>query len=177
MVAIDKAYKLILKAIVTFFGSGLISKKMPGTVGSLCATIIVLSLPRSCFLTLSLAILTLFLGTITSHIYVKKYETDLDPGYIVIDEVAGIFFGIALLYFIGFQRNIDITLNFCLFRFFDIFKPYPIKNIEKFFSQKPNYTGFAIMIDDIIASIFSVILQLIIALMFMNNMASLLILD
>jgi len=43
-------------------------------------------------------------------------------------------------------------LNFDLFRFFDILKPYPIR----YFDQKLE-SGFGIMVDDVLAAIYAVI--------------------
>jgi phosphatidylglycerophosphatase A len=71
----------------------------------------------------------------------------VDPSYIVIDEVIGLLL-CALIVLMFFSLNIwNIALSFGLFRLFDIFKPWPIKNIERsleersasdFFQNPPN---------------------------------------
>ena len=45
-----------------------------------------------------------------------------------------------------------IAIAFVLFRFFDILKPYPIR----YFDQKLE-SGFGIMVDDVLAAIYAVI--------------------
>ena len=45
-----------------------------------------------------------------------------------------------------------IAIVFVLFRFFDILKPYPIR----YFDQKLE-SGFGIMVDDVLAAIYAVI--------------------
>ena len=47
---------------------------------------------------------------------------------------------------------IYIVLSFVIFRFFDIFKPYPINIVDKKFKN-----GFGVMMDDIIAGIYTTI--------------------
>lgn len=67
-----------------------------------------------------------------------------DPGYIVIDEVAGM-----LVAMVGHSISLlSLLAGFLLFRFFDIVKPYPIRRVEVF------RKGYGILADDIIAGIF-----------------------
>lgn len=105
-----------------------------------------------------------------------KYSSDIgneDPSEVVIDEVVGqlltISLVVLLLPYIGGeaimkfkQHGIDefklAALNFLgaflMFRLFDITKPWPIDYLEKRFKG-----GFGIMIDDILAAIFAVVMQ------------------
>jgi phosphatidylglycerophosphatase A len=74
-----------------------------------------------------------------------------DPGYVVIDEVIGMFITMA-------GHNItffNLLVGFILFRFFDIIKPYPIRRVEAF------RKGYGIIADDIIAGIFANLLLII----------------
>ena len=72
----------------------------------------------------------------------------------------GVWAGIYLLksWYYGFNVNlmqiglIYIVLSFVIFRFFDIFKPYPINIVDKKFKN-----GFGVMMDDIIAGIYTAI--------------------
>ncbi len=58
-------------------------------------------------------------------INLSGYEGE-DPSYIVIDELAGIFCTMA-----GHQISIlPLIIGFCLFRLFDIVKPYPISLLK-----------------------------------------------
>jgi phosphatidylglycerophosphatase A len=71
-----------------------------------------------------------------------------DPGVIVIDEIIGM-----LITLIAAPNNPLIwLLGFALFRFFDIFKPYPIRLID----QRIN-GGLGIVLDDVMAGIYSLI--------------------
>ena len=75
-------------------------------------------------------------------------ETDNDPGWIVIDEVAGQW--LALL-----PAGLDWRLyvaGFALFRLFDIAKPWPVGWADR---TLPGATG--IMVDDLLAGIYAVI--------------------
>ena len=65
----------------------------------------------------------------------------------VIDEVAGM--AITLLFIPPTWQN--IVAGFILFRFFDILKPLGIKRMEKM------KNGWGIMLDDILAGIYSTI--------------------
>jgi phosphatidylglycerophosphatase A len=68
-----------------------------------------------------------------------------DPGFIVIDEVCGQM--IAL--FLVSPSLLNLALSFALFRFFDIIKPFPVRNAEGF----PG--GWGIMADDVVAGVFA----------------------
>ena len=94
--------------------------------------------------TLSLSILTLFLGIWTTKKYIGQ-DLDSDPKEVVIDEAVG-----QLIASASAGINIYLhLLSFVLFRFFDISKIGPIKFIE----NKGGAIG--IMFDDVLAGIFS----------------------
>ena len=140
--------KLFSKITATFFGVGY----FPMAPGTLTSAIIVLlykfflhrlSWPFYLFL-----FFVLFaLGTFVSDVYSRMLKKE-DPRTVVIDEAAGMFIALFLL---SPQWTI-CGATFILFRFFDIVKPFPIKKVETF----PG--GFGIMLDDIVAAIFSGIL-------------------
>ena len=135
---------------LSFFGTGFLPKA-PGTFASL-ATLPFLFLlgsknPPIIFFIPPLVILTIASSFII-QIAQEKHDT-LDPSWIVIDEVIGM--SIAWL-FIQDQNIYHLFILFCLFRFFDIFKPYPISYIDR------NYkNGFGVIFDDIVAGIFTTI--------------------
>ena len=135
----------------TFGGSGLISKKMPGTVGSAIATIISYALPPSALLPFILSSLLFTLGTFTCQKYILNHPSNLDPGYIVIDEVCAIFLGNAMILTLLPYKWYLYIIIFIFFRLFDIWKPYPINEIEKYCKTKRILLGFGIMVDDILA--------------------------
>jgi phosphatidylglycerophosphatase A len=81
----------------------------------------------------------------------------VDPSYIVIDEVVGqlfTFFIVSLFYTLNIK---NLTLSFCLFRFFDIVKPWPIRALEHFLERKRNLwiKSFSVLFDDILAGFFA----------------------
>jgi phosphatidylglycerophosphatase A len=81
------------------------------------------------------------IGLWASNTALARFDSD-DPKAVVIDEVVGM--GLSLLWVpFGF---LNIALSFGLFRLFDIWKPWPIRQIERRFHR-----GFGIMIDDVIA--------------------------
>lgn len=141
----------ILLIVNTFGKSGLISKKMPGTVGSLVATIMSYVLPHSALFLFSLSLLLFILGTFTCQKYISKYPSNPDPGYIVIDEVCAIFLGNAIILVLLQYKWYLYIIIFILFRLFDIWKPYPINKIEKYCCTRKILLGFGIMVDDILA--------------------------
>ncbi|WP_433985044.1 phosphatidylglycerophosphatase A family protein [Tunturiibacter empetritectus] len=81
-----------------------------------------------------------------------------DPGHVVIDEVAGQL--IALIAIPADWQHAAISL--LLFRFFDILKPPPIRQLERL----PGGTG--IMLDDVGAGLFALAIAQLIHLFFRN---------
>jgi len=69
-----------------------------------------------------------------------------DPGCIVIDEIAGMMLSLAGIPF----GPVSAAAGFVIFRLLDIFKPFPIRAVEKKFSG-----GTGIVLDDIAAGFIS----------------------
>ncbi|WP_461535648.1 phosphatidylglycerophosphatase A family protein [Spongorhabdus nitratireducens] len=146
----------LLKNPVHFLAFGLGSgaaPKAPGTFGTLAAVILYLGLQ---YLPFWNYVLVLAVATVLGIWLCDKTSRDLGvhdhPG-IVWDEFVG--YWITML--AAPKGWVWIITGFVLFRFFDILKPWPIKVID----QKV-HGGFGIMLDDILAGIFSfVVLQLI----------------
>ena len=137
------------KLIITFFFSGLISRRMPGTIGSLAATFVCLLLPRSPALLSVIAAFLFVIGTIFSQKYVEAHPDDKDPSFVVIDEAAAIFFCNAL----NSGSLATYWYNFLLFRVFDIWKPWPINKIEAYCKTRRSLFGLGIMLDDLAAAL------------------------
>lgn len=142
---------ILAKIISTFFGVGYITKA-PGTMGSLAALIVYWICPEVNSLQLVVIILGtaaigIFSATLTENEMKNKLGQDkgLDPGIIVIDEVVGML--IALLFVP--KTTFFLIAAFILFRIFDITKPYPVRNMERF----PG--GWGIVLDDVIAGIYA----------------------
>lgn len=75
-----------------------------------------------------------------------------DPGIIVIDEVSGQFISLMPLALLPSLSIVGIAIGFVLFRLFDIFKPYPIRQLERL----PG--GLGVMADDALAGVYAAIL-------------------
>jgi len=145
-------------AIGTFFGAGLL-KPGPGTYGSVAAVLLwfgaaYLLHPAPVVLAVGTAIAALaatLIGIPAATIVARESGRE-DPGHVVIDEVAGQL--IALIAIPADWRHAAISL--LLFRIFDILKPPPIRQLERL----PGGTG--IMLDDVAAGLFALLLAQII---------------
>ncbi len=158
------------RLVVTFFGSGMLPK-MPGTYGSLAAAVVAypLALLSANFWPLRyecwelgtlksfdaygfffLASLVVFFGAVP---FVKKAMRNTgieDPGWIVIDEVCGMWMALAL---VSSESVVEhpwlLLVAFALFRFFDILKPLGIHRLERL----PGAWG--VMADDLLGGVYS----------------------
>ncbi|MDL2277021.1 phosphatidylglycerophosphatase A [Parabacteroides sp. OttesenSCG-928-G07] len=144
----------IQKIIATGFGSGY-SPIAPGTAGALLAVllwgVLYLLLPFHLLLVVTAILILLF--TIAGIWAANSLEAvwGKDPSKVVVDEIVGVW--IALLGVA--EGNIyHILLAFVFFRLFDIFKPLGIRRMEKLKG------GLGVMMDDILAGIYSLILLL-----------------
>lgn len=138
----------VARAIALWFGCGLFPVG-PGTAGSLGAllTAFVLvryaGLPPWGFALLALAALwpAIWAADVTARAMQRK-----DPSQIVVDEVVGQWLTLAGAWRLNWRSWLAA---FVLFRLFDIFKPFPIRNFEKL----PGGTG--IVMDDVAAGVFA----------------------
>ncbi len=118
----------------------------PGTFGTILGLPLCFLLSRTNFsiavlLTAIFIIFAIFIAHDAEKILKKN-----DPGCIVVDEIVGLM--VALF---GLPFNAVYALaGFAIFRFFDILKPFPIRLIERKLSG-----GTAIVMDDVVAGIFS----------------------
>ena len=81
----------------------------------------------------------------SSHLSHKLLKRD-DPSEVVIDEVAGILWTFFLLPL----SWLTLCVGFILFRIFDIFKPFPIRTLERRLRG-----GIGIVLDDLLAGIYA----------------------
>lgn len=131
------------------FGSGLMPKA-PGTFGTLAAIPVYLMCKD-----LSLAYYLIFVLAVSlAGVFLCQYTSDAlkvhdHPG-IVIDEFAGYFITMIAVPF-SWQA---VIIGFVLFRLFDIVKPWPISLLDK-----KVHGGLGIMIDDVVAGLFALILM------------------
>ena len=154
---------------VTMFGLGKVPK-IPGTFGSLATIIIlyiffhILDLSTNLILIGLIVIFIFSFSAIAIHI---KDSENKDPKEVVIDEFIGQSIPI-YLYEIshGTEKSVDEAIIFygicfILFRFFDIAKPFPVSYFDKNFKN-----FFGIIMDDIMAGLYSMILIYLISLKF-----------
>jgi len=144
--------KIVMRSPVHFlafgFGAGL-SYRAPGTMGTLVAVplvMLLLHLPLIIYLC-CIAVLSLF-GIYLCGESARRLGVHDHPG-IVWDEITG--FAITM---IAVPNTWTYLLaGFVLFRLFDITKPWPIREADHRLIG-----GFGIMLDDVIAGIFSCVL-------------------
>ena len=144
--------KIILSNPIHFlafgFGSGL-SPKAPGTMGTLVALPLVYGLMHLSLLSYLCCVLMLsLLGVYLCGESARRLNAHDHPG-IVFDEFAGMAVTMIAVP-LKFQW---LLLGFLLFRLFDIWKPWPIREADHRLSG-----GVGIMLDDIIAGLFSCVL-------------------
>jgi phosphatidylglycerophosphatase A len=141
--------KLIVSDPVHFlafgFGAGL-STKAPGTMGTLVALpFVFLLMQYPVYVYLCVVFLLGLLGIYLCGESARRLGVHDHPG-IVWDEFVGM--AIAM---IGISFTwLNLLLGFILFRMFDIFKPWPIRLIDRRVSG-----GLGIMLDDVVAGIFA----------------------
>jgi phosphatidylglycerophosphatase A len=138
--------------LATGFGVGY-SPLVPGTLGTL------LAIPVYYFLSnISSPIYEI---TLTGFFFLSVWISEnaeiafgkKDDRRIVIDEMMG--FLITMLWVP--KTILFVIIGFFLFRFFDILKPFPIRHLEKRLKG-----GFGVVLDDVMAGVFSnIILQII----------------
>jgi phosphatidylglycerophosphatase A len=142
----------------TFFGAGLI-KPGPGTWGSLAAAALWYLAARAAHPTTTnlvigtgIAAVALTLIGIAAGSIIERECGREDPGFVVIDEVAGQWIALAAC-------PVEIghaLLAFALFRLFDIVKPWPARQLERL------HGGLGIMMDDVAAGVYALLAGLVV---------------
>jgi len=139
-------------------GSGT-SPIMPGTMGTLLAVPLYLVLqPLSLPIYLTIVMVMLLAGIYICGVTAKDIGVP-DHSGIVWDEIVG------YLITMTFAPNgwIWVVLGFCLFRVFDIIKPWPIGWIDRTFKN-----GLGMMMDDVLAGVYAGIIIGVIATLFVS---------
>ena len=131
------------------FGSGL-APKAPGTFGSAFALLFIPAFMAIGFLYSTIAIIVMSL----IGIYICGRAADImrvhDDGRIVWDEFAGQSITFLPLIYLGLMNWVWLFIGFALFRLFDVWKPWPIRVIDRQVDG-----GFGIMLDDLIAGLWA----------------------
>lgn len=117
----------------------------PGTWGTAAAFIFVALIPLSQTALLVLIVCGTLIGAVAADI-AERLIGETDSSHIIIDEFIGFLVSVVCL-----PRSYGYLVSaFLLFRFFDILKPFPIRQIEK-----ATRGGAGIIADDILAGIFT----------------------
>jgi len=143
----------------TFFGAGMMTPG-PGTYGSAAAALLwwgaaqIFHPGRETLVACALgAALLATLAGIPAATIVARESGRKDPGFVVIDEVAGQW--IALIAMRPDWKH--ALLGLVLFRIFDIWKPWPVRRLE----ELPEGTG--IMLDDVAAGVLALVAGIILS--------------
>lgn len=139
--------------VATFFGTGRF-KPGPGTWGSLATVILwasassLIPVTARTWATIVAAAIVTLIG-IPAATLVARAAASKDPQFVVIDEVAG-----QLVTLIAIPLAWKTFLaGFILFRVFDMWKPSPIRRLERL----PE--GMGIVLDDLAAGVYAVIVM------------------
>ena len=138
-------------AVATFFGAGRM-RPGPGSWASAAAVLLWALLAWSAHPRPHILLLTLIAGIVLAMAFgipaatiAERESGRHDPGFVVIDEVAGQW--TALLFAPADWRY--ALLAFVLFRLFDIVKPFPVRRLERL----PR--GWGIVFDDVAAGLYA----------------------
>ena len=129
------------------FGSGLVPKA-PGTFGTLLGLPLFWLISGYALNVQLIIIATLFIIGIYFCDKTGKALSVADDGAIVWDEIVAMMLVLAFTPFTW----LGWLVAFCLFRLFDIWKPYPIC----YFDAKLK-NGFGVMFDDLLAAIYAIL--------------------
>ena len=137
--------------VATFFGAGL-GKPAPGTWGSAAAVLLWAGFgwafqpsQNTMLLALCIGIAASLLFGVPAATIAARESGRKDPGFVVIDEVAGQWITL-LASPIDWRHGL---IAFILFRLFDITKPFPVRSIERL----PE--GWGIVFDDVGAGLYA----------------------
>jgi len=137
-------YGKIALILATWFGVGL-APVASGTFGTLAAVPLVLLLNYFGEWLGVFALVVVIVVAIWASDRTWKLLGRTDPSEVVIDEVAGFLLTTFLLPI----SLVNVGLGFILFRFFDIVKPWPVRQSERLKG------GFGIVVDDLLAGVYA----------------------
>jgi len=117
----------------------------PGTMGSAVSALLLLFIKPSDFVII-FSCSILFIAGVYAANTAEVFFGQKDSSKIIIDE----FVALPLCLVFIEKTPLSITLGFFAFRFFDILKPFPIRQIEGAFSG-----GLSVMLDDVLAAVYA----------------------
>ncbi len=154
MIKFNKSPKNIITLVIsTFFGVGFLPL-MPGTFGSLAAIPLIMIVWHLAPIAQIIFWLLILLISIPATVHSHKIFNKKDPNSIVIDEVLGM----AVATFTISSNPIMLPVAFLLFRFFDILKPPPIRQIDKLSQKKTDpVSAIFVIFDDLLAGLMALV--------------------
>ncbi len=133
----------LARLVGTFFYIGYMPLA-PGTWGSLAIVLLLYVFPVQDLYWQIVILISLILASVWSGNILEKADQKEDPGYIVIDEAAGMFLSLFALP----SENFKVCLiAFILFRIFDMVKPFGINRLQEV------HGGVGIVADDLAAGL------------------------
>ena len=130
------------------FGTGL-APKAPGTIGSLPGVLLAwLTLPLPLAWRLAIGLLLIVAGIWICGESARRIGVH-DHGGIVWDEITGMY----LTLLVAPPQMALWVLSFALFRLFDIWKPWPIRELDHRLAG-----GAGIMLDDLVAALYAALI-------------------
>jgi len=143
-------------AIATGLGAGF-APIAPGTVGALEGVAIYLAIhalhlgQASSLFVLAIINVVLFGAGVWASSRTCEITGLEDPRSIVVDEVSGQLITLTPLALLPSFSIRAVVIGFLLFRLFDIFKPYPIRKLERL------HGGLGVMADDALAGVYAAV--------------------
>lgn len=127
-----------------------LSPVAPGTAGSAAAVLLapIFFMPLPMWLRIA-AIAVIFCWGSIQITRAEEILESKDPGSIVLDELVGQWITFLPFAALSFWW---MMIGFILFRIFDITKPYPVKDSEKWLEG-----GWGVMIDDVLAGLYAMV--------------------
>jgi phosphatidylglycerophosphatase A len=149
---LQKRVKQFILFWATGFGVGY-SPLAPGTLGTLIAIPVYYFLSQIASPVYEITLIGFFFLSVWISENSEAFFGKKDDPRIVIDEMMG--FLITMLWVP--KATVFIIIGFFLFRFFDILKPFPIRDLERRLKG-----GFGVVLDDVMAGVYAnIILQII----------------
>src|SRR5262249_10042784 len=101
-----------------------------------------------------------FAGIYISDRYMQRHNRTGDPQEIVLDEVAAMWLALSFFY----RDAATYIVAFLAFRVFDIYKPWPVN-----LADRDVKGGFAVMLDDLLAALYAVVVTMVFVILFRGN--------
>jgi phosphatidylglycerophosphatase A len=163
---VEKNPKLMFALFTATAGGAGLLPKAPGTFGAMVGVLIAyFTADWSLDSRVSLWTFLIVIGIWSAKIFDQTMKTS-DNQNIVIDEVVGL--GVTA-WTVG-ADPLGLLIAFLLFRFFDVLKPFPVRQIDRWSKKKAKSTGgtdlgywwsgFGVVADDLVAGVQGLIIIL-----------------